>query len=162
MMKKKKMLIGWREWISLPDLGIPAIKAKVDTGARTSSLHTFNLKTYEKQGKLWVRFGIHPLQHNKEIAMYCDAEVQDQRLIRNTGGKQEKRYIIRSRLQLGDEEWPIEISLSKRDNMLFRMLLGRTALRKRVKIDPDKSYWTGLKLADAYENPMQTKKKEAQ
>ena len=136
-------MIGWREWCVLPELGLPPVKAKVDTGARTSCLHAFTIEPYSKDGKQWVNFGIHPHQHDNETEIYCDAEVIDQREVSDSGGHKEKRYVILTQLILGQQEWPIEITLSNRDTMLFRMLLGRTAMYNHLTVDPASSFLLG-------------------
>lgn len=143
-------LIGWKEWLSFPNLGIPAIKAKIDTGARTSSLHTFSIEEYAAQGQRMVRFGIHPLQKRKDIELFCDAPVIDRRRVKDSGGHVEKRYVIQSMAILGNMHWPIEVTLTNRESMMFRMLLGRTALGKRFIIDPRRSYVSGRTLAKQY------------
>ena len=148
--KVSKARLGWREWLALPELGIPALKAKIDTGARTSALHAFELNTFEENDRLKVRFGIHPLQRNTDIEIFCIADVVDQRMITDSGGHREKRLIIRTSISLGDHRWPIEIALTDRETMKFRMLLGRTAMKGRIVIDPDKSYLTGRSLAKTY------------
>ncbi|MET0065560.1 MAG: ATP-dependent zinc protease [Candidatus Thiodiazotropha sp.] len=142
-MKHKLIPIGWREWLSLPELGIPHIKAKIDTGARTSALHAFSLETYTQDDKTLVRFGIHPLQKNTEFERWCTAEVIDERVVSDSGGHQEKRYVIRTFAQLGKVRWPIEMTLTNRDSMKFRMLLGRTAMAGRFMVDPASSYLCG-------------------
>lgn len=142
--------IGWREWIALPDLGIPAIKAKVDTGARTSSLHAFELETFSEHGQCMVRFGFHPLQRKTQPEIYCIAPVVDERVVSDSGGHRESRLVIMTTLLLGAESWPIEITLANREDMLFRMLLGRTGLPENVRVNPSKSYLLGRKLARIY------------
>ncbi len=142
-MKEKRVRIGWREWVSLPELGIHHIKAKIDTGARTSALHAFALETYTEGDKTRVRFGIHPLQRNSEFELWCTAEVIDERVVSDSGGHQEKRYVIKTFAQLGNTRWPIEMTLTNRDSMKFRMLLGRTAMAGRFLVDPASSYLCG-------------------
>ena len=134
---------GWREWIALPDLGVSAIKAKLDTGARTSAVHAFDVETYEKNGQAWVRFSIHPLQKDDLTAIPCDALLVDRRMVTNPGGRREQRLIVETTLALGGEAWPIELSLTDRDEMGMRMLLGRTAMKKRLVVDPARSYVLG-------------------
>jgi len=145
MKKKEKPLleIGWREWVALPELNIPAIKVKTDTGARTSALHTFSIDPFVDGGVRRVRFGIHPLQQRKDIEIYAEADVIDQRWVTNTGGRRERRYVIRTPLAIGPWEWLIDVTLASRERLNFRMLLGRTAMGKRVRINPGRSYLTG-------------------
>ncbi|MGL5107607.1 MULTISPECIES: ATP-dependent zinc protease family protein [Vibrio] len=137
---KEKMIVGWRETLSLPGLGIEQINAKVDTGARTSCLHAFKVESFTKEEALWVRFWIHPLQRNNEKVTVCEAKVLDERIVRDSGGHEESRYVIQSDVSLGDQTWPIEITLTNRENMGFRMLLGRTAMHHRILVDPTKSF----------------------
>jgi hypothetical protein len=141
--------IGWREWAGLPDLGIGAIKAKVDTGARTSALHAYRIVPFRRAGAAWIRFELHPLQRSDAMKVVCEARTIDQRTVRNSGGGVEHRYIIRTRLQLGDKSWPIELALANRDQMGFRLLLGRTALEDRVLVEPGRSYLLGTRRARA-------------
>jgi hypothetical protein len=140
--KKRKKLrrIGWREWVSLPDLGLTHIKAKVDTGARTSALHAFSLVPFKEGDQEKIRFDIHPVQNNVTEVVTCVADVIDKRFITDSGGHREERYVIRTMIVLGDRSWPIEITLTERDNMLFRMLLGRSAIRKRYTVNPARSF----------------------
>ena len=144
------MIIGWREWLALPDLGIQAIKAKVDTGARTSALHTYKLEPFEKDGILKVKFGIHPLQRRKDIEINCVADVIDRRRVTSSVGQSEMRYVIQTSVSLGEFRWPIELTLTSRRSMRFRMLLGRAAISGLLLVDPAKSYLTGRKLSKLY------------
>lgn len=143
MTANEKRIAGWREWISLPDLGVGEIKVKLDTGARTSALHAFDLETFSRGGAPWVRFAIHPMQRIDDFALQCEAPIIDMRQVTNSGGGSEKRYFIETTLGLGGEQWPIEISLTNRDQMGFRMLLGRTAMKGRLIVDPVGSYRLG-------------------
>jgi len=137
-----RLLIGWREWVALPRLKLPALKAKVDTGARTSSLHAFKIETYSERGTLKVRFRVHPLQRRSDIVVICEAPVVDHRVVSDSGGHRERRYVIESQLELGGLSWPIEITLANRETMSFRMLLGRSAM-SRLLLDPTQSYLLG-------------------
>ncbi len=140
-MKERELLtIGWREWISLPQLGIGKIKAKIDTGARSSALHAFDIETFEVEGKPKVRFKVHPKQRNTVITVAAEAEVIDQREVRNSGGKAELRPVILTEVELMGRKWAIELTLTNRELMGFRMLLGRQAVRRQFVIDAGKSY----------------------
>ncbi|OGT60221.1 MAG: hypothetical protein A3E85_01710 [Gammaproteobacteria bacterium RIFCSPHIGHO2_12_FULL_45_12] len=134
--------IGWREWVSLPELHINRIKAKIDTGARTSALHAFSLRPFTEQGESKIRFDIHPLQHNTTHVITCTATVVDKRLVTDSGGHTEERFVIHTPVTIAGQTWSIEITLTERENMLFRMLLGRSALRKRFKVNPARSFVT--------------------
>jgi hypothetical protein len=141
--KKKRSTFGWREWASLPELGIERIKAKVDTGARTSALHAFSVRDFEEDGKHRVEFMMHPNQGDDETVIVCTADIKDRRDVRDSGGHQESRWVIETPVRVGAESWPIEITLTARDDMLFRMLLGRTALKGRALVDPSRSFLMG-------------------
>lgn len=139
------MTLGWREWVGLPELGLPRIKAKVDTGARTSTLHAFEVRPFEESGKRRVEFKIHPRQRDNDTVVVCVADIVDERQVRDSGGHREKRFVIESDLTLGPHTWTIEMTLTARDDMLFRMLLGRTAIKGRAIVDPGRSYLVGRK-----------------
>jgi len=141
----KLLTLGWREWISLPDLGIRRIKAKVDTGARTSALHAFEVRSYSENGRDLVEFRMHPLQKDNETVVTCVADVLDIRTVTDSGGHKEERFVIRTTLTIGTHSWPIEATLTARDDMLFRMLLGRTAIKGRAQVNPARSYMVGKK-----------------
>ncbi|VGO16770.1 hypothetical protein PDESU_05362 [Pontiella desulfatans] len=135
--------LGWREWCALPELGIPAIKAKVDTGAKTSCLHTFSIEPYQEDGASRVRFKVHPLQKNENLVLECTAAVKDERIVSDSGGHKELRYIIETKVLIGDKFRLIEMSLTNRDSMRFRMLLGRRAMEENTLVDPAASYLNG-------------------
>ncbi len=140
---KQLPIIGWREWVGLPDFGVPSIKAKVDSGARSSSLHAFGLKQFERDGTAFVRFQIHPVQRKTVGAVKVEAEVLEFRSIRTSSGKAELRPVVVTTLTLLGQTWPIELTLAGRDEMGFRMLLGRQAFRKRFLVDAARSFCGG-------------------
>ncbi|MDY6980013.1 MAG: ATP-dependent zinc protease [Pseudomonadota bacterium] len=143
MSDHKLQVIGWREWIRLPELGIEHIKAKVDTGARTSALHTFDLEPYDDNGVRMVRFKVHPVQHKLKPEVECRCPVLDERQVTDSGGHQEQRIVISTLACMGDYCWEIEMTLTNRDSMRFRMLLGRTAMAGRFLVNPRVSYRIG-------------------
>ncbi|WP_241972426.1 MULTISPECIES: ATP-dependent zinc protease [Aliidiomarina] len=134
--------LGWREWGALPDLGITNIKMKVDTGAKTSCLHAFQLEPFEKNGEQWLRIWVHPRQGSNEEHM-CEARIKDQRAVTDSGGHRETRYVIETTLVIGGNAFKVELTLTNRDTMKFRMLLGRQAMNGRYLVDPQASYLTG-------------------
>jgi len=134
--------VGWREWVRLPSLGIHRIKAKIDTGARTTALHAFHVESFENNGETWVRFKIHPKQYRTDLEQVCEARIKDERIVSDSGGHKEARFVIETDLVLAGLRWPIEITLTARDDMLFRMLLGRTAMNDRMIVNPARSYLT--------------------
>jgi hypothetical protein len=141
-------VIGWREWVALPELPgaddpLPVVKAKIDTGARTSALHAYYVEPFERDGVPWVRFGLHPRQGDQELDITCEAQVKDQRKVTDSGGHSELRYVIETTLVLKDRVFTAEITLTDRENMRFRMLLGRTILRGLYLVDSGRSFLLG-------------------
>lgn len=145
MSKRKQQLpvIGWREWIKLPELGIKSIKAKVDTGARSSSLHAFDLQQFEKDGEEWVRFKVHPKQRDTRKTVKAEAKILEMRSVRSSSGKASMRPVVLTNIELLGETWAVELTLANRDEMGFRMLLGREAFRRKFLVDAGNSYYGG-------------------
>lgn len=139
-MKPKPFTLGWAEWVALPDLGLPAIKAKVDTGARTSALHAFQIEPFGPAESPMVRFGIHPIPGRTDIVITCSAPAIDQREVTSSNGEREIRCVIATRISIGERTWPIEVTLANRESMAYRMLLGRQAIRGDIQVDPAASY----------------------
>lgn len=136
-------VIGWREWVSFPQLGVGPIKAKIDTGARSSSLHAFDLVTFERDGKTYIRFQVHPIQRSGEGAVEVEAEVLEYRRVRSSSGQAARRPVIVTTVEVLGRSWPIELTLANRDQMGFRVLLGREAFRGRLHVDAGRSYYGG-------------------
>lgn len=151
--KRERAVVGWREWVGLPDLGVEKIKAKIDTGARTSAIHAFEIRPFERGGRPFVAFSLHPVQHRRRPVVACEAPVIDERMVTSSNGKRERRYVIETAVRLGEESWTIEMTLANRDEMGFRMLLGRRALRRRFVVDPGSSYKLSGRKAAANGKP---------
>lgn len=139
-MSQNKVILGSEEWFSFPDLAIPAIKARVDSGAKTSALHAVNITPFIKDESNWVRFDINPIQKNQKTVIHCEAPLVDKRIVKSSSGFREQRYVIQTTLDIGADSWPIEMTLTNRDSMGFRMLLGREAMSGRALVDPEQSY----------------------
>ncbi|MFT4540427.1 MAG: hypothetical protein ACI835_002878 [Planctomycetota bacterium] len=140
---ENRIVIGWREWVALPDLGIKTIKAKVDTGARTSSLHAFDIEKFRKGSTDMVSFKVHPEQRNSKREKSVVAAVHDWRSVRSSSGEAELRPVILTTIEIFGESWEVELTLTRRDAMGFRMLLGRQAVRGHIVVDPGRSYLNG-------------------
>ena len=140
---KDKVVVGSEEWCSFPTLGIPTIKARVDSGAKTSALHAINIKNFQKDGQEWVKFDINPIQNNTKTVIHCEALLVDQRVVKSSSGFRERRYVIKTYLEIGGKRWEIEVTLTNRDSMGFRMLLGREAMSGRILVDPEQKYLLG-------------------
>ncbi len=144
--RKPKTMIGWEEWCAFPELGLPAIKAKVDTGAKTSCIHAYDIKPFTKDGIKHVRFKINPLQKNKRLVVECEAPLSDHRNVTSSNGERDKRYVIKTPLVIGEKKITAEVTLASRHKMTFRMLLGRDAIAKaKFTVDPVKSFLLGKK-----------------
>ena len=150
MKQTRPHLIGWREWLCLPAIGVDGIKAKIDTGARTSCLHTNDHEEFARGGCRWVRFHLHPLRRRPDIELSCESPIIDYREVKDSGGHGELRPFIRTTARIGDYEWEIDLSLTDREGMKFRMLLGREALSDHFVINPSASYVLGKSLAHEY------------
>ena len=135
--------VGWREWVGLPGLGVEWMKAKIDTGARTSSLHAFALEEFERDGEAWVRFEVHPWQRSAEDAVVVEVPVHDRRTVRSSSGHSQDRVVVRLELRLLDRVVPAEVTLTRRDEMGFRMLIGREVLEQGYVVDVSSSYRGG-------------------
>jgi ribosomal protein S6--L-glutamate ligase len=144
----EKMIVGSEEWCQISQLGIPAIKVRVDSGAKTSAIHAFNIQAFKRGNTPWVSFDVHPLQNNRSVFLRCEAPIVDRRLVKNTSGASEKRYVIKVPIRMKDQVWDIELTLTNRDSMGYRMLLGREAMNGRILVDPSASMSLG-RVTDA-------------
>ena len=160
-MNSNKIILGSEEWCSFPELGIPAIKARVDSGAKTSALHAINIAPFIKEGENWVKFDINPIQNNLKTVIHCEAKLIDKRVVKSSSGFREQRYVIQTILKIGNDNWAIEMTLTNRDSMGFRMLLGREAMSGRILVDPEQKYLLGQtsteSLKDLYQNSISKK-----
>ena len=138
-----KIIIGSREWCSLPELGINLIKAKIDSGAKTTALHADNLTKFSKKGENWVKFSLHPLKSRPELIVECEAKLIEKRIIKSSNGTKEERFVIETKLVLGNLSYQIEVTLTNRKLMGFHMLLGRQAMSNKVLIDCEFRYLLG-------------------
>ncbi|MGB1702780.1 MAG: ATP-dependent zinc protease [Cycloclasticus sp.] len=142
-MENSKIIIGSEEWCAFPEIAIPAIKARIDSGAKTSSIHAFNIQPFRREGIAWVSFEVHPLQNNRKTVIRCERPVIDKRVVKSSSGAAETRYVVSTLLQLGEMNWNIELTLANRDSMGYRMLLGREAMHGKLMVDPSESHLMG-------------------
>ena len=160
-MQQNKIILGSEEWCSFPELGIPAIKARVDSGAKTSALHAINITPFTKEDVNWVKFDINPIQNNLKTVIHCEALLIDKRVVKSSSGFREQRYVIQTEIKIGEDNWKIEMTLTNRDSMGFRMLLGREAMSGRILVDPERNYLLGQtsteSLIDLYVNAIPNK-----
>lgn len=141
--KDPPTVIGWREWVKLPLFGVDTIKAKIDTGARSSAIHAVGVEPFCKDGRNFVRFGIHPYQRNTVTTIQTEAEVVEYRRVRSSGGHESRRPVVLTEVELMGRKWQIELTLANRDTMGFRMLLGRQAVKGTFVVDPGRSFVGG-------------------
>ena len=146
-MTQNKIVVGSEEWCGLPNLNIPAIKTRVDSGAKTTALHAVNITPFDKNGSAWVRFEVHPIQYDGKTTLICESPVVDKRRVKSSSGIGELRYVINSQISIGENTWEIEVTLTNRDSMGYRMLLGRQAMAGRMLVDPQVSFQFG-KVSD--------------
>lgn len=157
-----KTVVGCEEWLGLPDMGIPAIKARIDSGAKTSAIHAFNIQTFRREGESFVKFDVHPSQNNRRIVVHCECPIYDKRVVKSSSGISEERYVILSTLEAGGRKWEIELTLANRDSMGYRMLLGREAMSGRMLVDPALRFCLGeiskTELNELYADKKETRK----
>ncbi|GLB50107.1 30S ribosomal protein S6--L-glutamate ligase [Neptunitalea lumnitzerae] len=138
-----KIIVGSEEWVKLPKINVPAIKVRVDSGAKTSALHAVNIEPFIKEGEHWVRYDVYPVQANGKTVVHCESPIADKRIIKSSTGTKESRYVIKTLLHISDDVWEIELTLTNRDSMGYRMLLGREAMNGRILVDPESSFLLG-------------------
>jgi ribosomal protein S6--L-glutamate ligase len=151
-----KIIVGSEEWFAFPGLGIPAIKARIDSGAKTSAMHAFNIQPFKRGGQPWVSFEVHPLQKNRKAMVRCESPVIDKRVVKSSIGVAEKRFVIRETIVVDGRTWEIDLTLTNRDSMGYRMLLGREAMSGRMLVDPDESFCLGERTPEAIRELYQT------
>lgn len=156
-MNSEKIIIGSVEWCSFPQINIPTIKARIDSGAKTSALHAINISSFKKDGILWVGFDVHPIQNDGRTVVHCEAPVFDKRKIKNSSGNSELRFVIKTVLSIADNTWEVELTLANRDSMGHRMLLGRQAMSGKMLVDPESSYLLGEPTQDLLEKHYHSK-----
>ena len=137
------LICGWREWAGLPEMGVKRVKAKIDTGARSSALHAFDLQTFDKDGREYVKFAVHPIQHNDQAEVAVEIPILERRFIRSSNGIANERIVVRTQLRMLGQSFEIDLTLANRDAMGFRMLIGREALRERFLVDASQSFLGG-------------------
>jgi ribosomal protein S6--L-glutamate ligase len=155
---KQKIIIGSEEWCALPELGLPAVKMRIDSGAKTSAIHAFNINQHDRNGKKYVSFDIHPIQQNRRITKRCEALMVDKREVKSSSGHVENRYVVKTPIKVGEHVWDIELTLSNRDSMGYRMLLGRQAMKGRILVDPEESFHLGKITATQAESKYEARR----
>ncbi|NVJ90517.1 MAG: ATP-dependent zinc protease [Methylocystaceae bacterium] len=138
--KAPHAVLGWCEWVKFPEFGNVRIKAKTDTGAQTSALHAWKIKPFEKEGENWISFEIHPLQKSQKDKIRCEAKVTEIKVVKSSNGQKENRYTITTHVIIGPYEYPIDLTLTNRDEMGYRMLIGRAAIAGCFLVDCGHSY----------------------
>ena len=143
------LIVGWKEWIELPELGVHGIKAKIDTGAATSSVHAYDIKYVRHNGEMYVKYCLHPIQKSKKISIPCLSKLIDERKVRSSSGQMELRPVVRTILKISNFQWEIDLNLTNRDSMGMRMLIGREALETKALVNPAHKFLLGKKSKEA-------------
>ena len=151
---RNKVIVGREEWCSFPEIGIPAVKCRVDSGAKTSALHAVNITPFKKNGVSWIKFDVHPLQNDEETTINCESPVYDKRKVKSSSGNSELRFVIKTTLSITEETWDIEVTLTNRDNMGYRMLLGREAMIGKMLVDPEANCLLGQPTKKLLKQPI--------